>query len=87
MYAKLLGALVITFTTLASAQTRQYEIEVSHNDELFIINGEKIKAKTYCFNVQKGDKVIFTSGRPNGVCLSAEFLNLRTDRVCRVWCE
>jgi hypothetical protein len=87
MYVKVLGALAIAFTTLVSAQTRQYEIQVSHNDELFIINGEKFVAKTYCFNMQKGDKVIFISGRPSGACVSAELLNLRTDRVCRVWCE
>lgn len=40
-----------------------YEIEVSHNDELFIINGEKFEAKTYCFNMEEGDRVIFLDGR------------------------
>ena len=87
MYVKVLGVLAIAFTTLVSAQKTQYEIDVSHNDELFIINGEKFEAKTYCFNMQKGDKVIFLSGSPLGVCVSAELLNLRTNQVCRVWCE
>jgi ribosomal protein S17 len=86
MYIKLLGAFAIAFSTLVSAAT-SYVIEVSHNDELFIINGEKFKAKTYCFNMNEGDRVIFISGRPTGVCVSAELLNLRTQRVCRVWCE
>ena len=64
-----------------------YEIEVSHNDELFIINSEKFEAKTYCFNMEEGDKVIFLEGSSNGVCVSAELLNLRTKNTCRVWCE
>lgn len=71
--------LVIAVTT--------YEVEVSHNDELFIINGEKFEAKTYCFNMNQGDRVIFLKGNPNGICSSAEILNLRTENVCRVWCE
>lgn len=64
-----------------------YVIQASSNDETFVINGEVFKAKTYCFNMEKGDKVMFLSGSPNGACVSAELLNLRTDRVCRVWCE
>ena len=87
MYVKALGILAIAFTTLVFAQKKHYEIEVSHDDEIFIINGEKFEAKTYCFNMRKGDKVIFLSGSPNGVCVSAELLNLRTNQICRVWCE
>ena len=86
MYVKVLGALAIAFSTLVSAQTR-YEIQVSHNDELFIINGEKFKAKTYCFNMEKGDRVIFVSGSPYGACATAKLLNLRTQKICDVWCE
>ena len=44
MKKKLMVGLAIAFSTLVFAQTK-YEIEVSHNDELFIINGEKYKAK------------------------------------------
>ena len=65
----------------------EYEIEVSHDDELFIINGEKFEAKTYCFNMEEGDRVIFLEGSPFGACASAEILNLRTKEVCEVWCE
>lgn len=64
-----------------------YEIEVSHNDELFIINGEKFEAKTYCFNMEKGDPVIFLEGSPFGACVSAVIVNLRTREKCEVWCE
>jgi hypothetical protein len=87
MYVKVLGAIAIAFTTLVSAQTRQYEIQVSHNDELFIINGEKFRARTLCFNMRAGDRVIFISGSPLGACASAELLNLRTEKVCKVFCE
>lgn len=79
-------ALLLTVSAVISAAT-EYEIEYSHDDELFIINGEKFEAMTYCFNMREGDKVIFLEGSPYGACASAEILNLRTDEVCRVWCE
>ncbi|KFN38236.1 hypothetical protein KN63_05035 [Smithella sp. F21] len=65
----------------------EYEIEVSHNDELFIINGEKFEAKTYCFNMEEGDHIIFLEGSPYGACATAKLLNLRTKKICEVWCE
>lgn len=65
----------------------KHEIEVSHNDELFVINGEKYEAKTYCFNMRESDEVIFVKGSALGACASAEILNLRTNKVCEVWCE
>lgn len=64
-----------------------YEIEHSHNDELFIINGEKFEAKTYCFNMDEGDRVIFIEGSALGACASATIVNLRTNNKCEVWCE
>ncbi len=64
-----------------------YEIEVSHNDELFIINGEKYEAQTYCFNMEEGDEVIFIEGDPFGACASATIINLRTKDKCDLWCE
>lgn len=64
-----------------------YEIEVSHNDELFIINGEKFEARTYCFNMDEGDRVIFIEGSALGACVSATVINLRTKDKCELWCE
>jgi hypothetical protein len=64
-----------------------YEIEVSHNDELFVINGEKFEAKTYCFDMDEGDSVIFIDGSSLGACASATLINLRTKQKCEVWCE
>lgn len=75
----LMASIVFAYST--------YIVEVSYNDELFIINGEKFEAKTYCFNVNEGDKVIFLEGSPNGVCTSAVFKDLNTGTVCRCWCE
>lgn len=86
MYAKVLGALAIAFSTLVSAQT-SYVIEESDDDEVFIINGEKFEAQTYCFDMREGDRVIFLSGSPYGACASAKLLNLRTRNICDVWCE
>jgi hypothetical protein len=65
----------------------KYEIEVSKNDETFVINGELFKAKTYCFDFDEGDDVIFIEGSANGICTSAEILNMRNKKLCRVWCE
>jgi len=70
-----------------SLRADSYEIEVSHNDELFIINGEKFEAQTYCFNMEEGDPVIFLEGSPFGACANAVILNLRTREKCDVWCE
>ena len=76
----------LVFSPLVYAVT-SYEVEVSYNDEWFIINGEKFQAQTYCFNVEEGDMVIFLEGSAYGACASAKFLNLRTKQVCEVWCE
>lgn len=80
-------ATIVAIPAHAGKYDRSYEIEVSHNDELFIINGEKYEAKTYCFNMEKGDRVVFIEGSALGVCVSAKIVNTRTNRVCEVWCE
>jgi len=64
-----------------------YTIETSHNDELFIINGEKFEAQNYCFNMEEGDAVVFLDGSPYGACASATLLNLRTRQKCATWCQ
>ena len=64
-----------------------YIIEVTHNDEIFIINGEKYEAKTYCLGWEQGDQVIFIEGNAFGACASAKLLNLNRNEVCEVWCE
>lgn len=73
--------------TRSGRRTDVYTIETSHNDELFIINGEKFEAKTYCFNMEEDDEVMFLEGSPYGACASATLLNLRTREKCEVWCE
>ena len=84
---KYVSILLGTLIALSAYAATEYEIEVSHDDELFIINGEKYEAQTYCFNMEEGDKVIFIKGSALGVCASAEILNLRTKNICKVWCE
>lgn len=64
-----------------------YVVEASVNDETFVINANVFKAKTYCFNVGKGDRVKFVEGSASGACASAKFVNMRTGDVCAVWCE
>lgn len=71
-----------------TSQARQsYLIEVAHNDELFIINGEKYEAKTYCMGWDEGDEVIFLDGSAFGACVSANLLHTDRKEVCEVWCE
>jgi hypothetical protein len=79
--------LLLSIQSMIVIAATKYEIEVSHDDELFIINEERYEARTYCFNMEEGDKVIFIKGSPYGACASAEILNLRTNKVCKVWCE
>jgi hypothetical protein len=74
-------------TPSRSSDHESYQIEVAHDDELFIINGEKFEAQTYCLGWEEGDEVLFLDGSPFGACASAELLNLRTREKCDVWCE
>ncbi|VVP33511.1 hypothetical protein PS854_04438 [Pseudomonas fluorescens] len=74
-------------TPSRSSGHESYKIEVAHNDELFIINGEKFESQTYCLGWEEGDEVLFLEGSPVGACTSAELLNLRTREKCDVWCE
>lgn len=64
-----------------------YTIQAAENDEIFIINNEKFKAKTYCFGLNVGDQVIFMEGSPYGACVSASFFDVQRNKTCEVWCE
>ena len=79
--------MLLVLCSLPAMARDRYEIEVSVNDEKFVINGELFEAKTYCFDMEEGDLVVFIEGSPNGVCVSAKFINLRNGNVCGVWCE
>ena len=78
----------ITFILLNSLiAADSYEIEVAHNDEVFIINGEKFEAKTYCLGWDSGEYVIFLDGSPYGACTNATLYNINRKEKCEVWCE
>ncbi len=64
-----------------------YPIEMAHNDEKFVINGELFEAKTYCLGWDVGESVIFLDGSEYGVCVSAELYNIDRSEECSVWCE
>ncbi|MBK9585642.1 MAG: sel1 repeat family protein [Alphaproteobacteria bacterium] len=66
---------------------KKYEIQAAGNDELFIINDEKFRAKTYCLGWEVGNFVIFIEGSPLGACTSAKLYNLKKEKTCHVWCE
>ena len=67
--------------------TDSYQIEFAHNDEVFIINGEKFEAQTYCLGWDVGDSVLFIDGSPLGACASAKLFNINRKEACDVWCE
>ena len=75
------------YKTSSETGFQEYEIEASLNDNLFIVSKNVFEAKTYCFNVLKGDKVVFIEGKINSFCSQAKFLNLRTKSLCDVWCK
>ena len=77
-------SLFIIFQAAYSAES--YELQASVNDEKFLINDEKFEAKTYCFNMEQGDQIIFMDGSPLGACASATLYNTRTKQTCEVWC-
>lgn len=70
-----------------SRQNQVFEIQASHNDEIFVINNAKFEAQSYCFNMEIGDKVIFVEGDASGACATAAIFNLRTNESCQVFCE
>ena len=69
------------------SQTSGYVVESAVNDETFVINGNVYKAKTYCFHINRGDRVVFADGSAMGVCTSAKLVNLNNGETCAVWCE
>ncbi len=64
-----------------------YLIEMSHDDELFIINGEKYEAQTYCLGWNEGEEVLFIEGSSLGACATAKLYNVNRRESCDVWCE
>ncbi len=84
MIKKILIFVIISVTVYAA---NSYEIEVAHNDEFFIINGEKFAAQTYCLGWDEGEDVIFLDGSAYGTCVSAVLYNLYRKEKCEVWCE
>ena len=64
-----------------------FAVESSENDEVFVINGRKYRAKTYCYGLFPGARVKFIEGSSVGDCDSAKIVNLNRDQVCSLWCE
>lgn len=62
-------------------------IEKSYDDEEFVIDGDEYKAFGYCFDMKKGDPVIFVVDEPGSLCITAQILNLRTMRGCSIFCR
>ncbi|MDR2341796.1 MAG: hypothetical protein LBD84_01975 [Campylobacteraceae bacterium] len=82
---KVMFAFLVFCTTLNAGN--YYEIEIAYNDELFVINGEKYEAKTYCLGWDEGDYIMFIKGSPYGTCTSATLYNKNKKETCEVWCE
>lgn len=86
-YVMFLGMLIYASSTIATEINSQvYEVEKVLNNGYYIINGVTFKPHTTCKMLEKGDKVKFTVGSPNGDCVSATISNLRTHSTCRLFC-
>ena len=90
---KYIAELVIKYVTESTTTASDYRnrpfflVEASDHDDVFVINGNNYRARTYCFNVEVGDRVVFIKGSAWGTCTTATFINLRTGESCEVWCE
>lgn len=87
---KVFFAFLCFMLTMNSWAYVQYEIQVAHNDEFFIINDEKFSAQTYCYSwngFDQGDMVVFLDGSPFGACATATIANPLTGKTCDLWCE
>lgn len=82
-------SLLVFFSFMPSSAMalEYYIIQIAHNDEVFIINGEKYEAQTYCLGWEQGERVIFLEGSPFGACASASLYNIERRETCDVWCE
>lgn len=73
-FISILSIILLVILSLSSFAVTEYKIEVSHNDKLPNINGERYEAQTYCFNTEEGDTVIFLDGSAYGACATAPCL-------------
>ena len=88
MIKKIFLSIILILLIISNAVAiTEYTIEMAYKDELFIINGSKFKAQTYCFGWDVGDRVIFIEGSPLGVCSYAKLYNITKRNECRLWCE
>lgn len=71
----------------AEINVQTYEVEKVLNNGYYIINGVTFKPHTTCKMLEKGDKVKFIIGSPNGDCVSATISDLRTHSTCLLFCE
>ena len=71
----------------SGSSSDSYKIELSYNNELFIINSISYKARTNCYNMEKGDEVAFVDGIPQEACTSTTVINLRTNDKCELRCN
>ncbi|MEO8181928.1 MAG: hypothetical protein ABI895_24090 [Deltaproteobacteria bacterium] len=78
---------VLRTAYVQTASSREFRIQAAADDDVFVIDGHVFKAKTYCFGVEAGDRVVFIEGSGTGACTSAKFIEIGSDRICDVWCE
>ena len=75
------------FTTHGGNKFKTYTVEKNKIDYIFTIAGRKYTAKTYCYGISIGDRVVFLEGDPESACNSAKFKNLNTGTICYCWCD
>jgi hypothetical protein len=79
--------IILALFTIGAFAYATYMVEFAHSSQVFIINGNKYLAKTVCFNLYAGDRVMFIEGSPYGACSKATVVNMRNHEACELWCE
>lgn len=80
-------ALIVAVCVTTGRATPAYPVQKAFDNEVFIINGHRYEAMTFCEGIAEGDWVIFLQGNPYGTCSSAVIQNLHTGATCDLWCD
>lgn len=87
MNKQIIFVALFSFTTCCLGATSGYEVEKVLDNGYYIINGVSWKPHTSCRTLEKGDKVTFVNGNPNGECVTATIIDHNSNSKCLLWCE
>lgn len=69
------------------SKNKEYKIKKIESDRRFRINNNNFTSNSVCPGYSEGDKIIFTEGRADGMCETAEFTRPDGSDSCVVFCR